>query len=122
VTVERGGSVAHLHGGEDTFEGAQGRPSDPGDDWGGVDHVFAGTGNDQVSSHTFDDMLHGGSGEDTMHGGAGRDGVYGGPGDDTLTGGAGADLFKPRGGTDTCIGQRKDRRLGHCEIVELVAD
>jgi Ca2+-binding RTX toxin-like protein len=120
VIVERGGSVARLFGGNDTFEGAQGKPSDPGDDWGGVDHVFAGSGDDAISSHTYSDMLHGGDGEDFIQGGAHADGVYGGPGDDTLIGGAGSDLFKPRGGTDECFGQRRDRRLGKCEVVHLV--
>lgn len=120
IVVDRGGSVAHLEAGNDTFQGAQGLQSDPGDNYGGVDHVYGDDDNDTISTHTYDDQIHGGTGNDQIQGGAGKDGLYGGPDNDNLTGGAGRDVFHPRGGTDTCTGQPKDYRLRLCENVQLV--
>ena len=114
ITAEHGSSTAHLLAGNDSFTGA------PGED-GGVDHVWGGSGNDTITGKSFDDMLRGNKGSNTLDGGPGIDGLRGGPGDDTLIGGPGRDLFRPRGGNDTCLGQRKDSGFpGRCEHAKIV--
>ncbi len=122
ITVERSGSVAYLRGGNDTFEGARGREEDPGNDYGGGDHVYGGRHDDEISSHTYVDVLRGQRGDDILDGGAQADALHGGRGDDTLIGGAGRDLFKPGKGEDLCIGQRRDYGFPrNCERVRVVA-
>ena len=121
VRIERSGSTVYLRGGDDRFFGAKGKREDPGQRFGGSDHVRTGPGDDRVFSYSYGDMLRGRGGADVLDGGARADGLYGGVGDDRLIGGAGVDLFKPREGRDTCVGQLEDYGFpGRCEVVRIV--
>jgi len=63
----------------------------------GNDMLFAGAGDfgtvNTLDGGLGDDKLSGGSGADTLTGGSGNDRLMGGQGTDSLSGGAGADLF-----------------------------
>lgn len=80
--------------GSDTLSGAAGN-----------DMLFAGSADygsiNVLDGGTGDDKLTGGSGADTLIGGDGADRLKGDLGTDTLTGGAGADLFYFVAGTGT---------------------
>jgi Ca2+-binding RTX toxin-like protein len=114
ITASNGSSTAFLLDGNDTFHGAAGAD-------GGDDVVYGGLGNDTIVGRTYGDNLHGNRGNDTIEGDGGVDGLYGGADDDTLTSGKGVDYFRPRSGSDTCFGQRKDygfpRRCEHPHVV-----
>ena len=110
VTVERGGSVAYLKGGDDRFTGAKGKRS-------GGDHVRGGRGDDLIRTFGRVDVLRGGPGADDLRGGGGPDALHGADGPDHLVGGAGVDRFRPGKGHDTCVGKPEDVGFpNRCEV------
>ncbi|MES2356088.1 MAG: hypothetical protein V4568_17125 [Pseudomonadota bacterium] len=92
-----------------------------GDQVGGADTIYGGSGSDVVYGFIGDDRLFGDDGNDTITGGDGSDTIYGGIGDDLLTGdnnhadsdsggsdyidgGEGNDRIQGEDGSDTLFG------------------
>ncbi|MBD9373529.1 calcium-binding protein [Rhizobium sp. ARZ01] len=83
-----------LGGGDDIYNGTNGRLS--GD-------VIGGHGNDEIRGGVDDEVLHGGEGSDRLYGGSGNDTLNGDTDKDLLDGGVGADTLSGGLGDDTYV-------------------
>jgi len=85
--------------GNDTLRGGVDNDKFNGGD--GIDKLFGGNGNDTLNGDVGNDVLQGDAGNDILTGGSGIDTLYGGLGKDTLTGGA--DKLYGGSGADTFV-------------------
>ncbi len=101
-----------LRGGNDLYNGTNGRLKgtiygEDGNDriYGGADSdlFHGGTGDDILKGNAGNDKLWGEVGNDDLQGGAGNDALSGGGNNDKLYGGAGADKLYGGSGADTFI-------------------
>jgi Ca2+-binding RTX toxin-like protein len=88
--------IDHLYGGSeaDLIWGDFCECTDPhgggvgaGCDYGSMDIVYAGSGDDKVYGGKYNDEIHGGTGDDILYGGPWWDWIYGDDGDDRCWGG-----------------------------------
>lgn len=112
VTLEGlyGQSTVTLNGGNDAFQGGDGKDNAIGGagadtltGGGGNDTLAGGDGADQLQGGIDNDILAGGKGADTLLGGDGQDRLAGGNGDDVLNGGANSDVLSGEAGNDTFV-------------------
>ncbi|WP_417211656.1 calcium-binding protein [Antarctobacter sp.] len=118
-----------LGGGQDEYEGGNGRQrgtvfgqgdadvlagglqSDRFDGGSGNDTLVGRGGDDRLDGGPDDDFLVGGDGNDSMDGGTGADILNGNVGDDTILGGTGNDVLVGQDGSDQLEGGDNDDTL-----------
>ncbi|WP_405339384.1 hypothetical protein [Fibrobacter sp.] len=105
--------------GNDWIEGNDGSDvifGDSGDENGGIDRIFGGSGNDLIDGDGGNDNIDGGIGEDVIYGGRGNDVLDGGADNDIVFGDDGIDGYTFKGDVDdtglyTASGDDNQKRI-----------
>jgi Ca2+-binding RTX toxin-like protein len=89
-----------LGGGNDLYDGAQGRTVGTIEGEDGNDTILGGAGAEEIDAGAGDDEVEGGAGRDVIQGNAGNDTIDAGDGNDIVDGGHGLDLLEGGAGFD----------------------